>query len=594
MTIDKARNFIFITLFVVSMFAFQKATAIDLPLLGGKPKFNIEFSGNSYEGLLKPLIENVLKKNHFDRKNADFELSINKSARIDKEAIEKLLRSEGFYSAKIKYEIIEDEAYFNIEPDEPYLIKSASIESFLENLPSVEGMELKKGERFRAEGLLNAISSIKKHIEKHNCLWEISVDYDATINHSDKEAQIVINVEGSNVADFGYISFEGNNTIKESYMLPKIGFKEGGCFKRSEIEKARLNLFETGLISGVETTLQKNSDNSVDVKFDITERKHKTVKLGGGVSSDEGVILSAGWEHRNIFGKAWKLQSDAKISELYRTANTELFIPSFLSPKQTLNLSAEVSEENLEAFNSIGASISARLERKISKHLTGSIGSRLNITQVDEDGNGQEETFGLLSFPLAFTYDRRDNILDPKKGWSVNAEIAPFIDTFDTGTGFVKTTVGASAYHTFERAKFKPTFALRGAVGSINGQNTDDIPIAERFFAGGGGSVRGYAFQKLGPLDVDIPTGGRSFTEMSFESRLRFTPKWGGVMFLDAGNAYDDITPDLDEGVRWAYGAGVRYYTDFAPLRFDMAFPLERREGIDDSFQFYISIGQAF
>ena len=74
MTIDKARNFIFITLFMISMFAFQKATAIDLPLLGGKPKFNVEFSGNSYEGLLKHLIEDLLKKNHLNRKNADFEL----------------------------------------------------------------------------------------------------------------------------------------------------------------------------------------------------------------------------------------------------------------------------------------------------------------------------------------------------------------------------------------------------------------------------------------------------------------------------------------------------------------------------------------
>jgi len=95
-------------------------------------------------------------------------------------------------------------------------------------------------------------------------------------------------------------------------------------------------------------------------------------------------------------------------------------------------------------------------------------------------------------------------------------------------------------------------------------------------------------------LKASNPTGGRSFSEVSLETRARFSEDWGGVIFLDGGNAYDDTTPNSDEGLRWAYGAGMRYYTDFAPIRLDVAIPLDKRSGIDDSFQFYISIGQAF
>ena len=136
--------------------------------------------------------------------------------------------------------------------------------------------------------------------------------------------------------------------------------------------------------------------------------------------------------------------------------------------------------------------------------------------------------------------------------------------------------------------------ALKGVVGTIGGANRDDVPADLRFYAGGGGSIRGYPYQKVGPLEDHEPKGGRSLVEVSAEVRFKITEKIGLVAFLDGGNAFASSFPDPGETLRWGAGGGVRYYTPVGPLRLDVGVPLERREGIDDPYQVYISLGQAF
>ena len=137
-------------------------------------------------------------------------------------------------------------------------------------------------------------------------------------------------------------------------------------------------------------------------------------------------------------------------------------------------------------------------------------------------------------------------------------------------------------------------FAAGLSLGSITGAGRDEIPADERFYAGGGGSIRGYAYQSVGPFRQGEPVGGGSLLEVAFEARLKFTDRLGLVAFLDGGNAYTERFPDFEETLRWGAGLGFRYFTPVGPLRLDVAFPLNRRPDIDDRFQVYVSLGQAF
>jgi translocation and assembly module TamA len=99
----------------------------------------------------------------------------------------------------------------------------------------------------------------------------------------------------------------------------------------------------------------------------------------------------------------------------------------------------------------------------------------------------------------------------------------------------------------------------------------------------------------VGPLDAaGDPIGGRSRAEVSAEVRVRVWREIGVVPFIAGGQVYESVYPDFSEPFQWAAGLGLRYHTVVGPLRLDVAFPINRREGIDDFFQLYISLGQAF
>ena len=325
--------------------------------------------------------------------------------------------------------------------------------------------------------------------------------------------------------------------------------------------------------------------------FNATERSHRTIKAGVNYDSQNGPGVTAGWEHRNIFGEGQKLETGLKVSTIESSLSAGLTFPSFLSDRQSLVLTGKLSHEETDAFDSDFVDLKAALQRKFGDHLTGSFGTQYKVGSI-KDADGKEDV-GLLSLPVGVSYDRRDNVLDPLKGFVLGGEVRPSFDTFDAGTTFVRTMASASGYYTPEATGKGLTLAARLAAGVITGVGTATVPADERFYAGGGNSVRGYGFQQLGPVTAGIPDGGRSYLETSVESRFRLGESWGGALFVDGGNVYDDDFAALGKDLRWSAGAGVRYYTGFAPVRFDVAVPLNKRRG-DDAFQIYVSLGQAF
>jgi translocation and assembly module TamA len=131
-------------------------------------------------------------------------------------------------------------------------------------------------------------------------------------------------------------------------------------------------------------------------------------------------------------------------------------------------------------------------------------------------------------------------------------------------------------------------------LGSIDGTAVENIPADERFYAGGGGSIRGYEYQAVGPQLNGTPVGGSQLLEFSTELRLQPGQKLGYAAFVDGGTVYNDIAHDADRTIRFGAGLGLRWFTGIGPLRADLAYPLNPDENQVERVQFYISLGQAF
>jgi len=210
-------------LILASLLIVNPVVAIELPLLNINGGSQVVFADKTHEKILKPLLEELLKNNRQNRKAVSVDINVNKEARQDKDSIERMLRSEGFYAAKVSYEIEGDKISFKVSPEKPYLLEEISIESSLKNLPNPKQLGLKKGQRFRAEDVLSAQTELSSYLEKNYCLWEIKVNYDATVNHQDKKASVAFIVEDSEEVKFSDISFSGMETIKEQYLKNRIG-----------------------------------------------------------------------------------------------------------------------------------------------------------------------------------------------------------------------------------------------------------------------------------------------------------------------------------------------------------------------------------
>ena len=217
-------------------------------------------------------------------------------------------------------------------------------------------------------------------------------------------------------------------------------------------------------------------------------------------------------------------------------------------------------------------------------------GKPLTFATVPRDDGREVLLFGL---PVTLSRDATDSLLDPTRGHRLGFTVTPYFGTVERDVAFLAATAGGSAYLALDDAA-RYVLAGRGRVGSIVGAKLFEVPANKRFYAGGGGSVRGYEFQTAGPLDEDDdPIGGRSLVELSAEMRIKVTENIGVVPFFDAGTVFESSFPDALDELFYAAGIGGRYYTGFGPIRLDVAFPLNKRER-DDWFQFYVSIGQAF
>jgi translocation and assembly module TamA len=252
-------------------------------------------------------------------------------------------------------------------------------------------------------------------------------------------------------------------------------------------------------------------------------------------------------------------------------------------------LLAELSagREAPEAYRREAIEALVSIDRTLNERLEVSAGVKAEISKVDDIGSSGRLFF--LSVPLGLRLDTTDYPLDPARGARLALETTPFFGD----RGFVRTSLaGATYYDLFDDRGL--VLAARARLGSILGAELLDVPGDKRFYAGGGGSVRGYAFQAIGPrTPAGDPVGGLSLLELGVEARIRLTDEVGLVTFLEGGQVFEDALPNFDEKLQFGAGLGLRYFTGIGPLRLDVAFPLDKRRD-DDDFQLYVSIGQAF
>lgn len=570
-------------------------SAHGLSIFGSQfPSYKVESGNPALNRVLAEEIERQRDKNETLKQYKN----IAKIARIEGQLLTERLKAEGYYDSVLRTQLKEESIIYRVFSGQQYMVKTIEINGPGAKKIPKSSLPIQEGAPLKAQKVLDGKSTIEKWVLKELCLFQVKVDYRVKIDSTTHLASVTFSIKESPSVQFGEVTFEGAPSLKTKYLRQMVGVKSGSCFKRSIVDKARLNLFQTYLLGSVNIEVKKPDAGKVDLHFKLVERHQRSVRVGTAYQSDEGLALLLGWEHRNLLGSAERLQIDSRLSKSVQNVLFDFRLPKLYKDQQVTNYYAEWEREDATAFLTEELILGASISQFLSKRLRGSLGIEWRLSEVEASEDAVEEPdkeqYSLIAFPLSLTYDKRDQALDPTKGFATSILVEPTWDTEQRSTSFVKTVFASSFYTTWEKSKIRPTLALRAAIGNIEGENLATVPETSRFFVGGGGSVRGYAFQSLGPSNEDGAIGGLSFAEFGVELRLRWGDNYGAAFFVDAGSAFDQRYPEFGEDLRMAAGFGFRYFTSIAPLRVDLAFPLDRRPDVDDSFQFYISLGQAF
>lgn len=499
--------------------------------------------------------------------------------------------SKGYYDSTVTYTQGKQawSGVFNVKSGAPYKIASVSMQptAYARYLKGLE-----KGQALDAAKVLAVEEKLHGDIARGKCYFSLAVKNEVTLDRKAHTGSVVFRVDAGAQATFGRLSFHGNKDVQEAYLRKHPEFREGDCFDRQKLADLRLALFESGLFSGVDVKLPdsrpKNGRVPVDIK--LTERAPRTISAGLSYYSDEGPGMTLGWKHRNLLGQAESFDAEAKISPILQSLSGTLTKPFFLRKDQQIALNAAIRREDTDGYMTTGIETGATISRKFSKSLSGSTGAKLSLNRIEDEATKTTDGFLLLSFPQALTYDTRDNALDATKGWLLTGTVEPFFEAVGDDPLFLKTEFAARTYHAIGK---NVVLAARARLGSILGPGTASLPATQRFYAGGGGSVRGFGYQEVGPLKAGSPEGGRSVIEMSTEARFKFNDTLGAAVFVDAGEVNNGLFPDMAD-LSVGAGAGLRYYTGFGPLRMDVAVPLNNKETANSGYQLYLSIGQAF
>ncbi|WP_198378097.1 autotransporter assembly complex protein TamA [Neoroseomonas rubea] len=374
---------------------------------------------------------------------------------------------------------------------------------------------------------------------------------------------------------------------------------DGRDYAPATLERGRRALMALGVFESVraEPGTALTPDGRLPVTFRVSERPRRALGASIAYETNYGAAVSVYWEHRNLFGGAERLRLEAEAARLgssgldnstYRAFAT-LTTPEIWRQDARLTVRLGAVRERLEAYDRDAVLASALAERSLSERLAVQAGPLYEAGRIGRYGD--LEDFSLVGFVTGLRWDDTESPLDPTRGIRAAVTATPFYSIQD-GTTFTRLYASGSTYLDLT-GDARGVLALRAALGATVGATRDEITLDKRFYSGGGGSVRGFTYQSIGPRDAgNRPLGGASLLELGAEWRQRISGPWGAVAFVEAGSVGEDSFPGSGD-LRVGVGAGLRYLTAIGPIRVDVGVPLNRQRG-DPAYGLYVGIGQAF
>lgn len=459
------------------------------------------------------------------------------------------------------------------------------------------------GEPIDAERVLAAEANLSVILPQYGYPFATVGQRDILLDPENDRGDYTLPVAPGPRSSFGDIVTSGTTVFDADHIATLARFDKGDLYDSRLVDDLRKALVATGLYSVVAVQPEQSNiaapDGTQYANLTVEQEAGpaRTLAANAGYGTGQGIRAQGSWTHRNLFPPEGALITSITAGTQEQGASATFRRSNAGRRDRAVELSLSALRSDFAAYESFTGRLAGRVSYYSTpiwqKRLTYSYGFELLGTNEQDfnfdTGQRDRRTYYVAALPGQITWDRSNDLLDPTSGFRLSAQISPEASlgsgTLIYGRGLIE---GTGYYPVGDNI----VIAGRARVGSILGADRADIAPSRRYYAGGGGSVRGFGYQELGPKDPDNrPIGGRSLVEAAAEVRYRFG-NYGIVGFIDAGQVSTSSTPGFDD-LRYGVGVGGRFYTNFGPMRLDVATPIDRRPG-ESRVAVYISIGQAF
>lgn len=546
-------------------------------------------------------------------------------ARADEDLLIEMLRTYGYYSGEVVRQlsggrrgVVDGDDRIDTDPQVRFDIFPGTLYRFaridlgqLDEAPDFEALRasfgISTGDPLLSDRIVQEQADLRLALGETGYPFAEIDEPALLIDHARAEGDLTLPVKPGGKYVFAAVDSEDERFLSGKHLSRIARFEQGDVYQASLQADLRRAILATGLVSSASvaprevTPPQDGQPGEVALDVDFERAPLRTIAGAVGYGTEDGFKLEASWEHRNLFPSEGSLRLRGILGTREQLASVTFKKKNFLARDQILSVDAYGRDVETEAVDARTFALRGAFERVsnllFQKPFSWEIGAEVLYTdernRVIRGLPRPSQTYTIFGLFGSGTIDSSDDLLDPSNGYRLTGFVAPEVSRSLGEETFYLRAQGDASYY---QEVGSTVLAARVRAATIQGADASQIAPSRRLYAGGGGSVRGYGFQAIGPRDnLGDPIGGGSLVELSLEARIQTGFLDGAievVPFLDAGSVAPASTPDF-RTIQYGAGVGIRYKTSFGPIRVDVGTPLNPTE-FDAPVVVYVSLGQAF
>ena len=576
---------------------------------------DVLFNSYSFWTLL-PFINDHLNYGLFNRSELE----------LDKARLRDLYHSRGYLDFKVNEIVVTPTAddpefvdiLFKIEEGSPYVVDKVSVSgnTAIKSDELNGKLRLVTGKPFSRRDEQAAVRSLSELYDSRG-YTDVTVRPVRSVNYPEHKVSVDFKIAEGKKFRVNDIVIIGNTATRHKVLLREMALQPGDPVAKHRIDISRQRLLGMGYFNKVEVEAVNADDlDAKDIQVRVEEKPDRfNFRIGAGASdvnsffgmaeiSTDNFDIAAPSKWFYGGGQRMRLQGIYGIDNA--GFNVDFIEPWLFDLPLRFELSSYMNQSEYDDWTEERVGVRTSLQRKIFDDFTTvAVGYKFEVVRVTDIARTLKRYFkrnhldghSLVSQPsLMIARDTRDSIVDPTEGYNINlfGSITP--EVLGASDNYYRLEAKGSYFiNFFDKAIVAMVGAKFGVVGNFN--NSDNVPVFERYFMGGSGSVRGFEYRAIGPTFDRRNIGGQTMLLLTAEITH---PIWGplrGAAFIDAGNAWKDAYDLSFSGINVGVGYGVRLKLPMlkAPLKLDVAYPVvKNQDNVSRKFRVHFNVGFTF